>query len=407
MLNKVIKIISESNPRIEGSTVLCNHVVDDILLIDSISDLNYIENIITVKPQLGDSIPLEFSLSKLKSLGFFSNKDFFIKEYLYSVLHKEIYFYDSKKYLTDLPFYLSFQTIIHLLQKLKDESKHIYNEEEIINLILFREEKSLFIKLIYSHDDVDTLNDSTINKIDLFIEILSDANFTDKKNIFLNELVEFLNGNEDEVKFSYLINNFDSYFDKSIATYNYYLRNFSYNKLKIELDSKALEFGQKLQTVINDSQTKLIAIPAAFILVLSNLDYDKGDSLKNIISFLGLIIFSILLQLFLNNQKSILKFIDENIVRYKSTFKNQDQNNVEQAFGNVDREKTKQIKRIKVIEILLWLIPILTLCVILFLLTYVYLSILLILSYFVYSFIWINLNANKSLFRRITFVLKI
>jgi hypothetical protein len=112
----------------------------------------------------------------------------------------------------------------------------------------------------------------------------------------LNELVEFLDGLEDEVKFSYLIRNFELYFDKSIATYNYYLRNFSYNKLKLEIDSKAIEFNQKLQAVINDSQTKLIAIPTAFVLVLSSLDYEKINSHKNIIASLGLFIFSILLQ---------------------------------------------------------------------------------------------------------------
>lgn len=407
MLDKIIKIITASNPRIEGSIILCDHIIDDLQLIDDIIGLNFIENIIIGKSQLGDIISLEFSLSKLKSLGFFSNKDFFVKEYLYILPEKEIYIYESKKHLAELPFYSSFETIINLSQNLKTNSKHMYYEEEIMNLIIFREEKSLFIKLIYTYEDVEILNDSIRNKINLFIEILSDGNFTDKKNIFLNELVEFVDGYEDEVKFSYLIRNFESYFDKAIATYNYYLRNFSYNKLKIELDSKALEFGQKIQAVINDSQTKLVAIPAAFILVLSNLDYENGDSLKNIISFLGLIIFSILLQLFLNNQKSILRFIDENISRYKSTYTNQDQNNVEQAFKNVDLEKTKQIKRLVIIETLLWLIPILTLCVILFLLTYVYLSILIVLSYFVFSFIKIKSNTNKIFFGRITYILKI
>lgn len=406
MLDRIIKILTTPESRIEDSIILCEYKIDDIQLIDDIADLDLIENIITDKLQVGEIISLEFSLVKLKSLGFFSNKDFFIKEYLYTLPERGIYIYDSKKYLTELPFYFSFETIVNLSQELSSNSKHKYNEEEIINLIIFREEKSLFIKLIYTYEDVEILNASICNKIKLFIEILSDENFTDKKNIFLNELVEFLAGMEDDFKYSHLIRNFESYFDKSIATYNYYLRNFSYNKLKIELDSKALEFSQKLQTVINDSQTKLIAIPTAFVLVLSNLDYEKGDSYKNIVALIGLIIFSTLLQLFVNNQKSIIGFIDENINRYKSTYKDQDKMNVEQSFKSVDLEKKKQIKRLLIIEVLLWMVPILTLSVIFFLLSYKHLSILIILLYFVFAFIKINSN-NKGIPSKITYILKI
>lgn len=406
MLDRIIEILTTPESRIEDSIILCEHKIDDIQLIDDITDLDLIENIITDKLQVGEIISLEFSLVKLKSLGFFSNKDFFIKEYLYTLPERGIYIYESKKYLVELPFYSSFETIVNLSQELSSNSKHKYNEEEILNLIIFREEKSLFIKLIYTYEDVEIVSDSINSKIKLFIEILRDQNLTDKKNIFLNELVEFLAGKDEEVKFSYLIRHFELYFDRSIATYNYYLRNFSYNKLKIELDSKALEFSQKIQTVINDSQTKLIAIPTAFVLVLSNLDYEKGDSYKNIVALIGLIIFSILLQLFINNQKSIIRFIDENINRYKSTYKDQNKMDVEQSFKSVDSEKTKQIKRLVIIEFLLWIVPILTLCVIFFLLSYKRLSLLIILMYLVFSFIKIHSN-KKGIPSRITNILKI
>lgn len=406
MLDRIIEILTTPESRIEDSIILCEHKIDDIQLIDDIADLDLIENIIADKLQIGEIILLEFSLVKLKSLGFFSNKDFFIKEYLYTLPERGIYIYESKKYLAELPFYSSFETIVNLSQELSSNSKHKYCVEEIINLIIFREEKSLFIKLIYTYEDVEIVSDSITSKIKLFIEILRDQNLTDKKNIFLNELVEFLAGKDEDVKFSYLIRHFELYFDKSIATYNYYLRNFSYNKLKIELDSKALEFSQKIQTVINDSQTKLIAIPTAFVLVLSNLDYEKGDSYKNIVGLIGLIIFSILLQLFINNQKSIIRFIDENINRYKSTYNDQNKIDVEQSFKSVDSEKTKQIKRLAIIEILLWTVPILNLCVIFFLLSYKRLSLLIILMYLVFTFIKIYSN-KKGIPSRITNILKI
>ena len=212
----------------------------------------------------------------------------------------------------------------------------------------------------------------------------------DKKNIYLNQLVEFLYKEEEQTRFSYLIRNFDKYIKKSSATYNYYLRDFSYNKLKIELDSKALEFSQKLQSVINDSQTKLIAIPTALVFVLSTLDYENINAIKNYLALVGLILFCIFIQIFINNQKSAIAFIEENINYYKGTFKD-DINEIKESFKKVELEKNKQIKRLFQIQILLWLIPIITISVLFFVNGYKYISIFIALIYIslsVFLFFW-------------------
>ena len=138
--------------------------------------------------------------------------------------------------------------------------------------------------------------------------------------MFLNQFITFLKTVDENERFSYFIFNIVNYHEKSISSYQYYLRDFSYNKLKVELDSKALEFAQKIQTVINDSQTKLIAIPTVFDLVIATFDFDKILSSKNVGAIISLFIFSILLQLFLDNQRSALKFIKQNIDSYKDTF---------------------------------------------------------------------------------------
>jgi hypothetical protein len=128
--------------------------------------------------------------------------------------------------------------------------------------------------------------------------------------------------------------------------------------LKVELDSKALEFAQKIQTIINDSQTKLIAIPTAFVLVIATFDFEKILSSKNVGTIVGLFVFSTLIQLFLNNQLSALKFIKQNIDAYKSTFKNDEINQTSNSFVLVEVEFNKQNSRLKVIEVILWSIPV-------------------------------------------------
>jgi len=122
-----------------------------------------------------------------------------------------------------------------------------------------------------------------------------------KKMIFINELIESLNSREENSRFKYFLSHITEFYDKCNNAYQFYLRDFSYNKLKIELDSKALEYTQKIQSVINDSQTKLIAIPTAFVLVFAAFDFTDLLAIKNIATILSLFIFALLIQFFLNN----------------------------------------------------------------------------------------------------------
>lgn len=381
MLQEVIKIVDKSTCNVAGSTMLCLFNIDDLTLFQTLQDNDIIENLITTIPKVGDEITLEFSLLKLKSLGFFSDMNYFIKNNRYEIPTKEIYINDQKQYLKKTLFFENYCSIVNLVNELKNNAKHFYNDAEVKNVIIVREDKSLFMNINYDSTIFNFLNENSFKQINSFVEILKDNNFQDKKNIYLNELVEFCIKCDEEDRFLRLLKNFDKFINNSFSTYNFYLRNFSYNKLKLEIDSKAIEFNQKLQAIINDSQTKLIAIPTAFVLVLSSLDYEKINSPKNIIATGGLFIFSVLLQVFVNNQKSAIRFIEENIEYYKSTFKNQDRKEIEISFSKVNTEKKKQFERLVLIEILLWLIPIFTMSMLLFLLNYQLVAILIMFFY--------------------------
>lgn len=387
MLKKIVSIVNTSNPKVGVSTLCCKYTIDDITFYQTLVDNNIIENLTTETPKVGDEVLLDFSLLKLKTLGFYNTVDLFICNNRYEIPSEEIYINESKQYLTETIFYLNYISIVNLINELQNNAKHNYDDVEIKNLIFVREEKSLFMKLDYNGSTFNTINRYIFEDINSFIEILKDNNFQDKKNIYLNELIEFCLKFDEEIRFESLLNHFNAFKDNSFSTYNFYLRNFSYNKLKLEIDSKAIEFNQKLQAVINDSQTKLIAIPTAFILVLSSIDYEKIDSPKNFIAVGGLFIFSTLLQLFINNQKSSIKFIQENLDYYKSTFKNHDRKEVEKSLSNVYSEKNKQFDRLVLIEILLWLIPFFTISILLYFLNYQFVAMLILFFY-----VWISSN---------------
>src|SRR5690606_22982018 len=107
-------------------------------------------------------------------------------------------------------------------------------------------------------------------------------------------------------RFSYLIKNFKRFYEKCEVSYSYYLTNFSYNKLKIEVDNAVLDFSKNIRSVINDSQTKLIAIPAAFLFLCIEIDWQNSWGLKSFIIVIASLLFSYLIDIFILNQTASL-----------------------------------------------------------------------------------------------------
>lgn len=359
MIDKIVKILNKNklSIRIEGDIISCTHTIDNLDFLSELSDNELITNSFVEDYNTNEDIVLEFLISRLRTQGFYLSKDSFLTWNQYNYPEKEVYIYEINDFLINNIFFNErFSIIVNLIDVLGQNSKNRYYTDEILNLLIVREDKSLLLYLKYLPEDLDLIDDSSLNNITNFIEILGENIAPDRKNIYINELIDYLLPIEEKDRFSYLIKNFDEFIHRASASYNYYLRNFSYNKLKIELDTKALDFAQKIQGVVNDSQTKLIAIPAAIVFACTTLEYEKMNSIKNYLILVGMIMFCIFIQIFINNQKSALKFIENNITIYKQSFSNNKQI-LENTFIKVDKEKDKQKYRLLTVQILLWLNP--------------------------------------------------
>lgn len=359
MIDKIVKILNKnkSSIRIEGDIISCIHTIDNLDFLSELSDNELITNSFVEDYNTNENIVLEFLISRLRTQGFYLSKDSFLTWNQYNYPEKEVYIYEINDFLINNIFFNErFSIIVNLIDVLGQNSKNRYYTDEILNLLIVREDKSLLLYLKYLPEDLDLIDNSSLNNITNFIEILGENIAPDRKNIYINELIDYLLPIEEKDRFSYLIKNFDEFIHRASASYNYYLRNFSYNKLKIELDTKALDFAQKIQGVVNESQTKLIAIPAAIVFACTTLEYEKINSIKNYLILVGMIMFCIFIQIFINNQKSALKFIENNITIYKQSFSNNKQI-LENTFIKVDKEKDKQKYRLLTVQILLWLNP--------------------------------------------------
>lgn len=389
MIERIIKIIDSSEISVESGTLFCNHyIVNDIECLryldteECFEQTIYFERII-----IGNKIDLELSLHKLQKLGiFYSFEDYWTENKYYYRDEPSLYILELKCYSSSYNHLLDkYKAIVSLISGLNQVAKHKFSDVDIENVIINRDNLSIVLPFIYSIQDF-------IEWVDEKKEIIKKINIAlsqdeTKKVLFINELIDFLTPIEEHLRFRFLLNELSGYYNKCINAYQFYLSDFSDNKLRIELDSKALEYNQKIQSVINDSQTKLIAIPTAFILVFTTFDFSNLYSIKNTATMIGLFVFAVLIQLFIDNQKSTLNFIGENINSFRSAFKHGEIENISSRFKLVEKELIKQKRRFLIVETLLWLIPIGMLSLWLLLLKIKSLYVISLFSLLVYSFL--------------------
>ena len=371
MLKKFVDIVKSSSNRVEAGTLYCNGIsVVDQSIVDCIEFLNsnnILENT-DYTNEIGQSVNLELTLIRLNAFGFYETSEVFILRNRYLEPVGLYYIFELNSYSNDSPrFILNYRIILNLIEGIENISRHTYTDTDLKTAIIVTEDQSLILPMTYKAEICSIVDGNLLDKLEESILVFKEA-VSEKKLLFLNQLTTFLMPIEENERFAFLVKNVVNFYEKAISSYQYYLRDFSYNKLKVELDSKALEFAQKIQTVINDSQTKLIAIPTAFVLVIATFDFDKILSNKNIGSIISLFIFSILIQLFLNNQRSTLRFIKQNIDAYKNTFIGNDIEEISNSFALVEIEFSKQVLRLKIVEVILWSIPIGMFCLSIFLL---------------------------------------
>ena len=367
MLRRIAAIINASVCTVEGDKLsLSNYSISDLACIKDLDNNGCIDEIVKNNNVVtcddlsdGDDIQISLSLLHLSRYGYYHDSLRFLVNNKYEIPTTDYFIYDQQYDSSaekSNAFLNSYSSVVKLVLSIKEIAKHSYDEAGVCNCIIFREDKSLFLPLDYNVGDIKSIttdSTETINQISSAIGT-TDLN---QKLLFVNELINYLSPYEEKLRFGHLISHASDFLSKAQSAYQYYIRNFSHNKLKADLDNAAIDYSRKIQSVINDAQSKLVAIPAAFILTATNIDFKHILIPKNIILYLSLYVFTILLDIFLRNQFSSLAMIKNNIQVYKESFTN-NSHIVINAFSLVDKEATKQNNRLIIIRWITWGIPI-------------------------------------------------
>lgn len=336
--------------------------LDSVKAIDEITQNNSV--ISSAEIVAGETLKLEVVQFALQIFGYYEDIESLINANKFSVpstfyVHSHQYLHPGAPKNDSIDAYFEIVALSNCISALalftaEDNERTAY---------LIQDKSAVVLPIVYDKGLVKSdLPD--LAKVNSFVNEID--GHSERKKIYAKELIDFLNEEKIESeRFAYLFKNFDDFYPKCEAAYAFFLSDFSYSKLKLELESAILDYSKNIRAIINDSQTKLIAIPAAFIVASSQLELNKSISLKNILIIISSFVFSILVEIFIRNQESSLNIFLDNITSYKTTFKLKNtgveykatqslQRIIAISFRSIDNELKNQQSRLRYIRYINW-----------------------------------------------------
>jgi hypothetical protein len=135
----------------------------------------------------------------------------------------------------------------------------------------------------------------------------------DQKATIIKTVLFEMFGASNRVELSEIISRFGELARGVKSSYELYVSEFSFQKIKAEVEKDKLEFTAKLNKVFSDIQNQLLAVPAAVILVGGQMNYVGHWGLKNCLIWLGSLIYSVLMSLLISNQRSTLDVVKSEV----------------------------------------------------------------------------------------------
>jgi len=132
-----------------------------------------------------------------------------------------------------------------------------------------------------------------------------------KRNIIRSSLLEVCKG-ELVVRLSDLLPRFDDFVDRVKASYSLYTADFSFEKLRSEVDKQNVDDTLRLNKTLSDIQNQLLALPAALMLAGAGVKDTVWST--NLSIWIGVTVFIWVMHQLVKNQQSSIASIDQEIL---------------------------------------------------------------------------------------------
>jgi hypothetical protein len=148
------------------------------------------------------------------------------------------------------------------------------------NVCSFYGGRKISIKLLYHYSDLS----KDFDGYSRFKKTLTEENHSDEKKKILANTIYSLSKNEDlEKRFSYILGKFSSFSEKFEENYHAFAVSFSFDKIRKEYEEKFRDYVLKINSILSDSLTRSLAIPASTVLTFSALKNDSTTRVNDIL----------------------------------------------------------------------------------------------------------------------------
>lgn len=223
-------------------------------------------------------VPIEFSV---RDIGYTHGKTYFVPE--------------------SVRYYLDTVKLWELLKSFAD-----YEVNQSIVFIKSYESK-VEVRPEYCADDLLPLNGLTEFGVTYFE---SDHHREAKRNIVRSAVLDLCKG-VSVIRLADLLPKFSDLVDRVKSSYSLYTVDFSFEKLRSEVDSKNVEDMLRLNKTLADIQNQLLALPAAMLIAGAGV---KADSMAaNLTIWFGVTVFSWVMQKLVANQQNSVAVIKQEV----------------------------------------------------------------------------------------------
>lgn len=173
-------------------------------------------------------------------------------------------------------------------------------------LIFFHGEK-IELFLDYSPEEM-----SCLNGVASFSQeyINTETHVEQKRTIVKSILLEMKKEvGDDKLHAGLIMSRFEEFARRVSSSYQLYVSEFSFQKIKAEVEKSKFEALSKINKVFSDIQNQLLAVPVALVVVCGQMEVVNGFSLKNVFILAGSFVFAIFMLFLILNQRSTLATI--------------------------------------------------------------------------------------------------
>lgn len=212
-----------------------------------------------------------------------------------------------------------YRLILELIKLFSESAAYLdSNRQELI----FIHEGKFSIPITYVENDVSNIDESSMSA--LLSSFADDTHREQKLSILAKSLQSMVASIDLKLRFKHILTNLSDLKKRLDDGYKLFVADFSYEKIVDQLETAKIEELTKIHKALTDIQNQLLGIPAATVIVATQLKETAEFNLAfltNSAVLFGVWVFSVLCFFLIQNQKQTLNAVTDEIKRKEELIK--------------------------------------------------------------------------------------